>query len=572
MEYPALPLRRTSVQTLDVFLGYDRNDRIGQGAFYDMENLTSDCFPLVCPRGGRAALDTGGKVTGLIAKDSLCYTQGSRFVMNGYGVEMGLSDEPKQLVSMGAYVIILPDRKWINTLDLTDFGSIDAEFTTNTDVIFQSFTEDGESLVGAVGSIEEPADPKNGDLWLDLGSACYFQYSEAAGWVAVEHTRVKISAAGIGKAFCQYDGVYLSGMRVAIPEGYYMIWDKGDDFLLVDGLVYGQMTQLASEGPVKVLRQMPEMDFVVEAGNRLWGCRYGIDKNGQTVNEIYGSKLGDFKNWYCFMGISTDSWAAQVGTDGPFTGAVTHLGYPLFFKEQVLHKVCISPAGAHSIQDTACRGVGRGCERSLALVNETLFYKSREGVCAYDGSLPMEISQALGNARYTAAAGGAFGNKYYISLEEETGAHQLFVYDTARKLWHREDGFYGSAFCCCRGMLYAIAGESGLVTILAGARESGECVQWMAQTGPVGIASANRKYFSRLRLEVQLEPGAQMEVFARYDREKHWTPLCSLRGEGSYRVPLKPRRCQHMQLKFTGRGMGKIYSLTKTTEEGSDVP
>ena len=558
MEYPVLPLRRTTRQTLDVFYGYDHNDRIGQGAFYDMENLTSDCFPLLCPRGGRGILDTGGAVTGIIAKDSLCYTQGSRFVVNGYPVELGLSDAPKQLVSMGAYVIILPDRKWINTLDLTDFGSIDREFTTDSDVIFQPCTSAGESMAGAAVSAAEPADPKNGDLWLDTRSGTYLQYSEAVGWVAVENTRVKISAAGIGKAFCQYDGVTLSGIRVAALDGAHVIWDKGDDFLLVDGLIRGQLTQLASEGEVKVLRQMPKMDFVVEAGNRLWGCRYGIGENGQTVNEIYGSKLGDFKNWNCFMGISTDSWAASVGTDGPFTGAVTHLGYPLFFKEQVLHKVCISPTGAHSIQDIACRGVGRGCERSLALVNETLFYKSREGICVYDGSLPLEISQALGNARYTAAAGGAFGNKYYISLEGETGAHQLFVYDTARKLWHREDGFWGSAFCCCRGMLYAIAGESGQVFILAGAQESRETVQWMAETGPLGIASADRKYFSRLGLEVRLEQGAQMEVFARYDREKHWTPLCSLRGEGSFREPLKPRRCEHMRLKFTGRGMGKV--------------
>ena len=26
-------------------------------------------------------------------------------------------------------------------------------------------------------------------------------------------------------------------------------------------------------------------------------------------------------------------WVGSVGTDGQFTGAITHLGYPLFFKE-----------------------------------------------------------------------------------------------------------------------------------------------------------------------------------------------------------------------------------------------
>jgi cell division protease FtsH len=33
-------------------------------------------------------------------------------------------------------------------------------------------------------------------------------------------------------------------------------------------------------------------------------------------------------------------------------------------------------------------------------LNEVLYYKSRTGVCAYDGSLPVEISSALGNVSY----------------------------------------------------------------------------------------------------------------------------------------------------------------------------
>ena len=39
------------------------------------------------------------------------------------------------------------------------------------------------------------------------------------------------------------------------------------------------------------------------------------------------------------MGLSTDSYYGNLGTDGKFTGAITHMGYPLFFKENCLHKV-----------------------------------------------------------------------------------------------------------------------------------------------------------------------------------------------------------------------------------------
>ena len=168
-------------------------------------------------------------------------------------------------------------------------------------------------------------------------------------------------------------------------------------------------------------RHMPNMDFLIESGNRLWGCRYGTALNGDVVNEIYACKLGDFKNWSCFMSLSTDSYTASCGTDGQFTGAITHLGYPLFFKENCVHKVYGNIPANFQIQDTACRGVQKGCHGSLAIVNETLFYKSRGGICAFDGSLPKDASYVLGNEAYSDAVGGAHGNKYYVSMKHSDG-------------------------------------------------------------------------------------------------------------------------------------------------------
>ncbi len=58
-------------------------------------------------------------------------------------------------------------------------------------------------------------------------------------------------------------------------------------------------------------RDVPDMDYVCVNENRLWGCR------GDTV---YASKLGDPKNFNVFEGLSTDSYAADVGSAGDFTG------------------------------------------------------------------------------------------------------------------------------------------------------------------------------------------------------------------------------------------------------------
>ena len=581
MKYPTLPVQSSSREMVDVFRGYNHNLRISDGEFFDMKNMTSDHYPVLSPRAKRGVYATTSSPQGLIAKDSLCYVDGTHFVMNEHRVNMNLSDDgPKQLISMGAYVVILPDKKWINTLDLTDYGNIEASFTTTTDVTFELCTIGGDAYTGATISAEEPKEPENMALWIDTSSTPHAlkQYSATSGmWVSIATTYIKIHSAGIGAAFAQFDGVTISGVLdedLQALNGTMIVWERGDDFLVVVGMLDAVTAQAAADGAVTVERRMPNMDFITESENRLWGCRYGVAANGEVVNEIYACKLGDFKNWNCFMGLSTDSWAASVGTDGQFTGAVTHLGFPVFFKETCMHKVYISSAGAHQIQDTACRGVQKGCEKSLAIVNETLFYKARSGICAYDGSLPAEASYALGTEAYSEAVGGAHGNKYYVSMKDAAGTWYLFVYDASKNMWHKEDNLHAAAFCSCRGEMYCIDADSGkIITMLGSGTPDTAPVEWMAETGELGISSPDMKYVSRLTIRMMLDLGAAADIFAQYDLSDEWVHLCSLRGTSlrSFSIPVRPRRCDHMKLRILGEGMAKIYSITKTIEQGSDV-
>lgn len=576
MGYPTLYEIEKSRQMIDTFRGYDHNLRISEGAFFDMKNLTSDHYPVLSSRGKRGVYAEPGAANGLIAKDALCYVDGTKFVMNEYEVEMGLSDGPKQLISMGAYVIILPDKKYINTKDLTDFGNIENSIVTDGEVSITLCKADGTDYGDIPASAAAPESPDDSSLWIDTSTTPHVlkQYSaNSAMWVQVVTTYVRISSVGIGIGFSQYDGVSVSGITGDESlNGSFVLQDVGDDHITVTGIIDQAMTQ---EGAVTVSRIMPEMDFVTECGNRLWGCRYGFSADGQVVNEIYASKLGDFKNWNCFMGISTDSWAGSVGTDGQFTGAITHLGYPLFFKENCAHKVYISSVGAHQVQDTACRGVQSGCGKSLAIVNEVLYYKSRSGIMAYDGSLPVEVSSALGDKRYEAAVAGALGNKYYVSmLDEADGSASLFVYDTAKGMWHREDELRVSVFCTCRGEMYAIDEESGkILTMLGSGTAMEESVEWMAQTGELGLSTPDRKYISRLTVRMCLEPGTQVWIYVQYDLQKSWekvfqTASTSLR---SISVPIRPKRCDFLRLRIEGKGAGKIYSITKTMRKGSEL-
>lgn len=235
-----------------------------------------------------------------------------------------------------------------------------------------------------------------------------------------------------------------------------------------------------------------------------------------------------------------------------------------------MHKVYISSVGAHKVQDTACRGVQDGCHKSLAIVNEVLYYKSRKAVCAYDGSLPVEISSALGEEQYSDAVACGHGNLYYISMKGADGAYHLFCYDTAKGMWFKEDNTQADAFCSCRGDLYYIDHKDGNIKTVSGGDEK---VEWMAETGLIGITFPDQKYISRLLLRMVLDMGTVLRVYGQYDSCGAWEPMCTMTGSSlrSFQVPIRPKRCDHMRLRIEGVGGAKIYSITKTIEQGSDV-
>lgn len=595
MKYPTLYTENSERQMVDTFKGYNHNLRIGDGEFFDMKNMTSDCFPVLSPRGSRGVYQSGGQYTGLIEKDALCYVKNGMFYINKEEIDgLYLNDQPKQLVSMGAYVIILPDKVWVNTTDFS-FGYIEAfypgvEVEPGEEVEVTATYEMCQLGGTAYGTIPmgdaAPEGPSNMQQWIDTSTTpnTLKQYSkDSETWVQIATTYIKISARNIAQNFSRYDAVKITGFpddvgQLKALEGQtFPLWevyhdpnDGVSDYIVIVGLldkIYNKTTALRLE------RTMPEMDFVIESGNRLWGCRYGLNADKQVVNEIYCSKLGDFRNWSCFMGISTDSWTASLGTDGQFTGAISHLGYPLFFKENCIHKVYGSYPANFQVQTTPCNGVQKGSGKSLAIVNTTLFYKGRSGICAYDGSLPTEVSQALGNVQYSAAVGGAHGSKYYISMTDSEGKHHLFVFDTAKGMWHREDDLQVSDFCACRGELYANCG--GVIrTMLGSETKDTEPVEWMAETGEIGISSPDAKYISRLTLRMSTELGAEVRIYAQYDFSSEWEHLTTLQGTSlrSFSLPVRPRRCDHMKLRIEGIGQVKIYSITKTIEGGSELP
>lgn len=603
MRYSTLTEVRASRDMIDAFGGYNHNVKINSNEFYDMKNMTSDHYPVLSPRNKRGVHEypTLGthSCNGIIAKDKLCYVDGTMLYVDNVALAFfPLEDSRKQLISMGSYLLIFPDKKYININNMADNGDMEAHFTSHSTVTFEMCKADGTSYDEAIVSSVEPQNPSNMDLWIDTSSDIHTlkQYSKSSCmWTGIATTYVKIKTPNIASQFNKYDGVKISGIThpqlESLNDQISLLWNVhkdeenngADDYIIVIGLIDTVSRQFTS---IHVDRNIPDMDFVVESENRLWGCKYGFNSDNKMLNEIYACKLGDFKNWNCFMGISTDSYVASCGTDGNFTGAITHLGHPIFFKENCLHKIYGNFPANYQIQTTACRGVMKGCGDSLAIVNEKLFYKTRNGVAVYDGSLPVEISEVFGDVKYTAldetsanplrcgAVAGSHRSKYYIDMKSEAdNKWYLFVYDADKNMWHKEDQVRINEFCSFMGELYYVDHKDKLIhTIMGSGTLDKDEVQWMVETGILGTDMPDKKYISKLLIRMSMDINARAMFYIQHDSMGDWEHIATITGTTTrtFVLPIRPKRCDHFRLRIEGTGDVKIMSMTKNIEQGAE--
>ena len=578
-EAPYLQQRGRNRSITTDFRGLNLSQGIGDGEWAWMQNMDTREYPAVARRQKRVHVATLNKPNGLCATDRLCFVDGVKFYYNGfyYG---DVEDSEKTLVPMGAKIAIFPDKKLFDTttLSFTDMeqknvssGTVRVTLAKGDGTPYGEYTEGGTA----------PENPENGQLWLDTsGDAPVMKtWSEAQGlWVAEATTYVLVSATGLGQGLKALDGVTVSGLEESGLNGDWILTDAGPDYILFTGILQKALTQT---GEVRVERTCPEMDFVVEKDNRLWGC-------SSADHEIYCCKLGDPTNWRAYQGVATDSYAVTVGTPGPFTGAAVSGSAVIFFKENCLHRVYGTQPSNFTVYVDNLRGVQQGCHKSAVRVNEYLYYKSVFDVCVYADSEVAGISAALGTESYKNAVAGVCGNRLYLSMEDHEGAWQLLVYDTAAGVWTREDGTHALGFASCLTETFMLRADGELYALLPGEynkdffmvgsdytvyaqEETDEEVSWELRTGEILRELPDHKYIGKIQLYLELDPGARAEVALRRDGGA-WEKVQELSGGDQRRctLPIYPRRCDRMEIRLTGVGHARLVNWSKYVGYGSE--
>ena len=124
--------------------------------------------------------------------------------------------------------------------------------------------------------------------------------------------------------------------------------------------------------------------------------------------------------------------------------------------------------------------------------------------------------------------------------------------------------------------LYAIDEEHNtLVSMLGslGDPEAEDSIEWYAVFGLFGTDYTGKKYLSRFNIRMQIAEGAEARLEIQYNQNGTWEDMGKIKGQGtrSFMLPVIPRRCDHLQVKISGRGRCRIYSVSRVLEVSTDA-
>ena len=542
MNFPILagskiPVSRQVIE----FKGYDVQNVIDPGSMRDMRNLSSDEYPSLYQRKKRGVYaDFYVNPSTMIArKEKLAVCDDTSFWYDGERkFDFTLQyDGRRKMQAINTRIVIFPDKMYYNT-DTGEYGNLG--FTANPTSV--AFHEDATTkevcctfTMPLGGSLEGF---KKNDTISFKGMS-----PEIKGFENGEDNNIR----NVIIERIDYDNnkVYLAGGSINFPtEGHEDFTDTGE-----------------SGSGFTIEREIPDLDHILEYGNRLYGCK------GST---IYVSKLGDPTNWWFFgTGTAESAYQVDVGTDGDFTGIAPYPTHILFFKENCVHKLYGYKPSNYQLITTNCLGVEKGSDKSIQLINGAVYYKSREGIMAYTGDTPALISPNFGKTRYDSAVSGTDMLKYYVSMRNKAdNKWYMFVYDIERGVWMLEDNTQAEDFAFIDNQLVYTDHDKEKIISTSGDDE--EPIEWYAKFGPYDEFLENKKVYSKINMRLLMEENSEISVWISVDGGA-WESVCHLSTyfKRTVELPIVPRRCDKFAILIQGTGCTKIESMARLVREGT---
>lgn len=395
--------------------------------------------------------------------------------------------------------------------------------------------------------------------------------------------KTRIYSDSLGSGWSVGDIITIAGCtNSAYNKNNIVIENAGTNFIVIDGTLAASFTQTSGltitrtaheetgttvkrtsftrSSGITIRRECQDFDYVCEHNNRLWAC-------SNENHEIYASKLGDPTNWNCYEGISTDSYAVTVGSDGNFTGCVSHMGHVIFFKEHSIHMMYGDKPANFSLNTSDMPGVMEGCADSIEIVNETLYYVGRDGIYQFDGAFPAKISRNITQTVREAVSVQAKGLLYISCLLG--GERKVLCFDPNLKLWdiENEDHFLFAHYGGGEGYF---VDDSGAVRTIIG--DDADRIDWMVESPDIRESLMN-SYVSQLMFTLWLERGTVANFYIKCDDSPLWEHKGTIRAEEDklYTLPIIPKRCSKYRYRIEFTGAGKLIAGGRYVEGGTEL-
>ena len=581
------------------FGGLRHNVNCADGEIYDMENMSMDSYPYLTVREQRGNyLPASTEATKIYADNGeMLIVAPSGITYNGIHIADTVSPETAELVRFGDRVVLMPDKKVINlkykligfyeqvadlpeTAELYDGAAVRNLMSGEVHLYVwdgDAWVDNGKLVTDMDAVVENEAavfmdgtlyDEKATANTIKLTNVSAYELTEVMGFREGDAVTVtgctKLTSNNKTPVLRQIEGVDKNNMEL----GVYL---RFSDFCFTmpenaDGTTATEYT----ESSITIERKAPELDLIFEHENRLWGAK---------GKEIFASKLGDPFNWNCFEGLSTDSYYLQTQDKGELTAGIS-FGYPRFFREDSMTTVYGSMPSAFQTKNTELAGVKSGEKNSLERMGGLLFWLSAGGVVIFDGSKTYLQEQVFGDWQISKVISKAGGRKLYMAAD--LGKHPLadgerltavFCYDAQSGLWTKETDPGIKSMTYMEGTVYALTSDR-IITMngLCGKEAAEIGISSYVEFGDFTDGDLNRKAVNRVQLRMELEEGAWVNIFIRYDGDD-WTRLQYLEAgeKRSVYIPVIPRRCDHYRIRIEGGGKWTLYSMARELYIGSAV-
>lgn len=283
---------------------------------------------------------------------------------------------------------------------------------------------------------------------------------------------------------------------------------------------------------------------------RLWG--YYDNVLTGTAADIFDDK-GNV-DWNRGDNTNSEAITQPLWQGGDITGLAALVNGLVYFKENFISVVQGNYPAIMSSNTIPCKGLPPENRRSIAVLKESVYYLSTDGVYRFDGGIPSCISR---EAKITGsdAVGGSDGNKYYISLKENSGDYALYVYDINYDVWHKEDDIHCTSFAMHNGEMH-LSAEDEIYNISF----PQEDVEWEFELWYDEGTEKPKKYKS---FKVRGNVGTDCEMFLKADDgEWHLVHAC----DNKLDVKISPFDAEELSIRIKGKGICEIKSLERIFE------